>query len=120
MVDTNRIVLGLLIILVFIWRFVRTRQLYVTSFHVHTRGSEPIPLKPHDLQGFIQQVLLGRRSIQPVSFFIRACVLAAVAVCLLPFKDYEPLLFWLVIVLIALYVPWCILHGVMLNKRVSR
>ena len=119
MVDTNLIVLGFVIILVFIWRFVRTRQLYVTSLHVHTRGSEPIPFNPHDLRSFVQQVLLGRRSVRPASFFIRAFVLAIVALCLLPFKDYEPLLFRLVIVLIALYVPWCILHGVMLKKSVS-
>jgi hypothetical protein len=119
MVDTNRIALGLVIILVFIWRFARTRQLYVTSLQVHARGSEPVPFNPHDLHSFVQQVLLGRRSIKPTSFFIRAVVLAAVAVCLLPFKDYEPLLLWLVIVLIALYVPWCILHGVMLKKRVQ-
>ena len=119
MVDTNRIVLGLVIILVFIWRFARTRQLYVTSLHVHTHGTEPIPFNPHDLHGFVQHVLLGCRSVKPISFFIRAFVLAAVAVCLLPFKDYEPLLFWFVIVLIALYVPWCILHGVMLKKKVA-
>jgi len=119
MVDTHRIVLGLVIILIFIWRFARTRQLYVTSLHVHAAGSEPIPFNPHDLHGFVQQVLLGRRSIKPTSFFIRACVFAVVAVCLLPFKGFEPLLFWLVVVLIALYIPWCIVHGVMLKKRVS-
>jgi len=120
MVDTNRITLGLLIIFIFIWRFVRTRQLYVTSLHVHAGGSEPIPFNPHDLRSFVQQVLLGRRSIEPSSFFIRAFVLVVVALCLFPFKDYEPLLSWLVIVLITLYVPWCILHGVMLKKKVSR
>ena len=117
MVDTNRIVLGILIILIFIWRFMRTRQLYLPSLHVHAGGSKPVPFNLLDFHSFVQQVLLGRRSIEPRSFFIRAIVLTVVEVCLLPFKDYEPLLAWLVIVLIALYVPWCILNGVILKKR---
>jgi hypothetical protein len=108
------IVLGILIVLVFVWRFARTRMIYLTSLHVQSSGSEPIPFNPHDLRGFVQQALLGRRSMEPNSFFIRAFVFAIVAVCLLPFKDYEPPLFWLVITLIALYVPWCIVHGIML------
>jgi len=119
MVDTHRIALGLVIILIFIWRFARTRQLYINSLHVHAHGLEPIPFNPHDLRSFVQKVLLGRRSIKPTSFFIRACVFAVVAVGLLPFKGFEPLLFWLVIALIALYVPWCIVHGAMLKKRVA-
>jgi hypothetical protein len=117
MVDTNTILLGIVIILVFIWRFARTRQLYLTSLHVQANGSEPIPFKPHDLRSFIDQALLGRRSMEPTSFFIRAFVFMVIAVCLLPFKDYEPHLYWLVIVLIALYGPWCIAHGFMLKMR---
>jgi len=115
MVDTNTIALGIVIVLVFIWRFARTRQLYLTSLHVQTCSSEPILFNPHDLRSFVQQALLGRRSIKPTSFFIRAFVFMVVAACLLPFKGYEPLLYWLVVVLIALYVPWCIVHGV--NSR---
>ena len=118
MLNTKTIGLGIVIVLVFIWRFARTRQLYLTSLHVHARGSEPIPFNPHILRSFVQQALLGRRSIEPKSFFIRAIVLAIVAVCLLPFKGYEPLLYWLVIFLIALYVPWCLVHGAMLKKRI--
>ena len=119
MVDTNTITLGIIIALVSIWRFARTRQLYLTSLHVQACGSEPIPFKPYDLRSFIEQALLGRRSMKPTSFFIRGFVFAVVAGCLLPFKDYEPLICWLAIVLIALYVPWCIVHGVLLKKRLS-
>ena len=114
--NTNTIALGTIILLVFIWRFARTRQLYLTSLHVQAYGLEPIPFNPRDLGSFVQQALLGRRSLKPTSFFIRAFVFAVVAACLLPFKGYEPLLYWLVVVLIAVYVPWCILHGVMLKR----
>ena len=117
MAESNTIALGIVIVLVFVWRAVRTRQLYLTSLHVQESGSEPIPFKPHDVRSFVDQALLGRRTMKPTSFFIRAFVFAVVAVCLLPFKDYEPILYWLVVTLIVLYVPWCILHGVMLNKR---
>ena len=115
--NTNTIVLGVLIVLAFVWRAARTRQLYLTTLRVQESGSEPIPFKPHDVRSFVDQALLGRRTMNPTSFFIRAFVFAVVALCLLPFKDYEPVLFWLVIALIMLYVPWCIVHGVILNKR---
>ena len=116
MLDSNTVVLGILIILAFVWRFARTRQLYLTSLKAGVPGSKPIPFNPRNLHSFVEQALLGRRSIKPVSFFIRAFVLAIVALCLLPFKDYEPPLWWLVIAMIALYIPWCIFHGVMLKK----
>ena len=115
--NTNTIVLGVLIVLAFVWRAARTRQLYLTTLRVQESGSEPIPFKPHDVRSFVDQALLGRRTMRPTSFFIRAFVFAVVALCLLPFKDYAPVLFWLVVALIALYVPWCIVHGVILNKR---
>ena len=76
-----------------------------------------MPFRPHDLGSFIQQALLGRRSVGPTSFFIRGLVFAVVATCLLPFKHYKPPLFWLVVALIALYVPWCIAHGLMLKRK---
>jgi len=119
MVDTNTIVLGIVIVLVFIWRFARTHQLYLTSLSKEACYSEPISFNLCDLRNFWEQALLGRRNIKPISFFIRAFIFVVVAVCLLPFKSYEPLLYWLVIVLIMLYVPWCIVHGVMLKKRFS-
>jgi hypothetical protein len=117
MTDTNAIALGILIVLAFIWRFARTRQLYLTSFRVLVYGAEPAPFRPHDLRSFVQQALLGRRSVSPISFFIRALVFGVVAAFLLPFKDYEPPLFWLVVALIALYVPWCVAHGFMLKGK---
>lgn len=119
MVATNSIALGIVIVLVFIWRFVRTRQLYLTSLQVEACGSEPIPFNPHDLRSFAHQALLGRRSVRPTSFYIRALVYVVVTACLLPFKDYEPLLYWIVVVLVVLYVPWCVVHGVMLKKRLA-
>jgi len=119
MFGEDTIALGIVIVLVFIWRFVRVRQLYLTSLHAQTCGLEPIPFNPQDLPRFVQQAFLGRRSIKPISFFIRAFVFVVIGACLFPFKDYEPLLYGLVIVLIALYVPWCIVHGVMLKKRLS-
>jgi hypothetical protein len=120
MADKNTIFLGIVIFLVFIWRFVRTRQLYLTSLQVQASGSEPMPFKPHDLRSFVEQALLGRRSMKPTSFFIRAFVFVIVAACLLPFKKFEPLLYWLVVALIGLYVPWCIVHGLMLKKRLPK
>jgi len=120
MADRNTIALGIVIVLAFLWRFARTRQLYLTSLHVHAHGLEPIVFKPHDLRGFVEQALLGRRSIEPISFFVRAFVLAVVAVTLFPFKGFAPIIYWLVAVLIALYIPWCVAHGVMLKKRLSQ
>jgi hypothetical protein len=40
------------------------------------------------------------------------------AVGLIPFKNYEPPLYLLFVVLIVLYVPWCIAHGLMLKKNI--
>lgn len=117
MTDTESITLAGLIVLAFIWRFTRTRQLYTTSLAVRTQGLEPIPFNPRDLSTFVQQSLLGRRSIEPGSFFIRGIVFAIIAICLLPFRNYAPCLWWLVVGLIGLYVPWCVVHGIMLKKN---
>jgi hypothetical protein len=114
MADTNTITLTILIILAFVWRFLRTRQLYKTSLLVQQGKIDPIPFKPHDLHSFIQGALLGNRSLNPSSFFIRAVVYLIVALCLLPFKSYQPPLIWIVIALIALYVPFCVLLGLLL------
>ena len=120
MADRNTILIGIVIVCVFLWRFARTRRLYLTSLHVHTQGLDPIRFKPHDLRSFIEQALLGRRTIEPVSFFVRAFVLAVVAVFLFPFKNFAPLLYWIVIVMIVSYIPWCVVHGIMLKKRISQ
>jgi len=109
--------LGIVIFLVFVWRFARTRQLYITSLHVQANGSEPVYFRPHDIHSFVNQAFLGHRTMKPISFFIRAFVFAIVAVCLLPFKNYVPVLYCIVVGLIVLYVPWCIGHGIMLKIK---
>lgn len=115
--DTDRVFLGILLILAFIWRFLRTRQLYLTSLSLHERGSDPIVFNPRDFRSFVDQALLGRRSLAPSSFFIRAIVFSLVAIGLLPFKEYEPVLFWLVVGMIALYIPWCVADDYKLRKH---
>lgn len=115
----NTITLGVIIILFFIWRFFRTYQLYLTSLNTKKKGLEPIKFDPGDWRNFIQQVILGRRTVKPISFFIRAFVLTVIALILLPLKDYEPFLFRLIIVMIVLYIPWCIMYGVLLNSKLK-
>jgi hypothetical protein len=109
--------LALVIVLVFAWRFARTRNLYLTSLAVKRGGVALQPFNPRDLRNLFHQALMGRRSMQPKSFLIRALGLAVVGICLLPFKRYEPSLWWLVIILIASYVLWCIAHGIALHNR---
>ncbi len=116
----NTTTLGVIIVLVFIWRFTRTRQLYLTSLKVHTLALDPIAINLSNLRNFVDQVILGRRSIKPISFFVRGFVLAVVGLCLIPFRDYEPPLVWLVVIMISLYVPWCIVHGILLRNAIAR
>jgi len=115
MEDKKTIALGLLIILVFIWRFVRTRQLYLTSLQLRTND---LGSNSFNIRSIYKKIIFGYRSIKPSSFFIRALVLAVVALCLLPFKHYAPFIFWIVITLILIYIPWCVVHGVMLKKAI--
>jgi hypothetical protein len=119
MVDRDKVFLGILIFLAFLWRFARTRQLYLTSLTVKKSGSDPISFHPSNVRNFIDQALLGRRSISPGSFFIRAAVFVFAAICLFPLKHYEAFLFWLVVILISLYAPWCIAHGFLLRKKTA-
>lgn len=119
MTNTDSGTLAVLILLTFAWRFARTRQLYLTSLRVSQLGLPAPVLDPHDMRSVAQQVLLGRRSIKPASFFMRAVVLVLVAACLLPFKHYAPCLWWLVVALIGLYVPWCLAHGLMLRRHLD-
>jgi len=113
----NSIALGTIIVTFFIWRFIRTRQIYLNSLKMRALGLKPIVFNLRDPRSFVQQVLLGRRSIEPSSFFIRAFIFALVAFCLFPFKNYDPNLYWLVIAMILFYILWCITHGVMLKKK---
>lgn len=119
MLEPDTLVPGIIIFLVFLWRFLRTRQLYLTSLRTFTTGSGPVPLDHNDIHGAIQQIFFGRLSIKPSSFFIRAFILALAAFCLLPFKGYQPVLIQLTIILIFLYVLWCIGCGFLLMKKIS-
>lgn len=118
MADWGTVALVIVTVTVFIWRFARTHQLYRTSLQAHSTGLEPSPsFHPDDARGFIMQALFGRRVVRPSSFLIRALVFLVATVCLFPFKDYGPTLYWLVVVLVSVYVPWCILHGLVLKRR---
>ena len=117
MVKLNTTVPGLTIILVYIWRFTRTHQLHSTSLRLQTNGLKSTPRELHDIHSFVDQVLLGHRSFKPISFSIRAFVLSAVAACLLPFKHFDPNLFRLVLFMLALYIPWYFVHGMLLKMK---
>jgi hypothetical protein len=120
MVDTNTMALGGLIIIFFLWRYFRTRQLYLTSLRVLESGSEPITFDPHDLRSFIDQTMMGRRSVGYNSFFIRMIVYVIVVLCLYPFKNYQPTIFWLIVSLTSFYIPWCVVHGVLLKRKTMK
>ncbi|MHA3964449.1 MAG: hypothetical protein AM325_013020 [Candidatus Thorarchaeota archaeon SMTZ1-45] len=111
---------GTAIALFFIWRFARTHQLYRFSLRVIRGLEEPVIIKPAISREFANHALLGNRNIEPNSFFIRGVVYLAIALILLPFRDYIPVLYWLVVFLIALYVPWCLIHGVLLKQEITR
>ena len=119
MEDVNTVILGIGIILFFIWRFVRTRQLYLRSSKNQIDKQDFSLFKPLKFHSFIKKAFLGKRCIKPFSFFIRAIVFLVVALCLLPFKNYEPILYWLIVALIIIYIPWCIVHGILLKKRID-
>jgi len=103
----------------FSWRFLRTHQLYLTTIDVVDKRSKPGPFRPGDPRGFFDKALLGHRSVKPVSFFIRALIFSLVALVMLPLKNNQPSIYWLLVLLIILYDLWCILHGLMLMKRIS-
>jgi hypothetical protein len=116
--DTDTTIPAVLIILVFIWRFIRTHQLYTTSLQNDGPSFELRDL--HDLRSFVSQVLLGHRRVEPESFFIRGAVFAIVTACLFPFRSYEPVLYWLVVALVSIYVPWCAVYGILLKRDLRR
>lgn len=119
MLETNILMLGILIVLAFAWRFYRTWQLYLTTKQVLENGAEAVPFHPQGLDEFIQQSLLGRRSVQPGAFYIRALVYGLIAIILLPFKGYQPALYWLAAGLIIFYLPWRISFGIRLKAPPS-
>jgi hypothetical protein len=109
--------IGAAVILFFIWRFVRTHRLYRFSQRVLRGLEESVQVKPSLSREFFDQTVLGNRNVKPNSFFVRAFVFAAVALILLPFRDYAPDLYWIVVFLIILYVPWCVGHGILLRRE---
>jgi len=119
MIQTTTALFASAVILFFIWRFARTHQLYRFSQRVLRGLIEPITIKPAFSREFISHALLGNRNIEPKSFYIRGFVYVVVAFVLLPFKDYTPDLYWLVVILIILYVPWCLIHGILLKREVA-
>jgi len=119
MADTPDIMIWIVITGVFIWRFERTRQIYLRSLSAGPAFAGASSFIPPDIRSFIEQALLGRRSLSPGSFFIRAVLFLLVAISLLPFKVYDPNLYWYVLILIAGYVLWCCLLGIMLKGRLS-
>jgi len=111
--------IGAAVILFFIWRFLRTYQLYRFSLRVLRGVEESAKVKPSFSRKFFNQAILGNRSVEPSSFFVRAFVFVAIALILLPFRDYAPDLYWIVVFLIVLYVPWCVGHGILLRKEIA-
>jgi hypothetical protein len=120
MSDETTAVFGVVIICFFVWRFARTHQLYRFSLKVFKGQANPVQVKPSISRDFLNQALLGNRNVEPNSFHIRALVFAIIALILLPFKDYVLDLYWIVPIIIILYVPWCVVHGVLLKRKATK
>jgi hypothetical protein len=110
-------VIGIVVVVFFIWRFARTRQLYRYSLKVLKGQVTPTEFKPSLSREFFNKALLGNRNAEPKQFILRALVFVVIAVILLPFKDYAPTLYWMTVFLIILYGPWCIIHGISLRQK---
>lgn len=108
--------IGVVVIVVFIWRLFYIHQLFLTSIKTIKYNLKPIKFNPRNINDFINQIFLGKRSMKPISFFIRGFIVAIIAIFLLPFKDYEPSLFRLVISLLIIYIFWCLFFGFKLYK----
>jgi hypothetical protein len=117
MSDETTVLFGFAVLFFFIWRFARTHQLYRFSRKVLRGYEEPVQIKPSISREFLNHALLGNRNVEPSSFYIRAIVFITIALVLLPFKDYARDLYWIITVLIILYVPWCMVHGLLLKKK---
>jgi hypothetical protein len=117
MANETTALFGAVIIFFFIWRFVRTHQLYRFSRRVLKGYEEPVQVKPSISRDFLNHALLGNRNVEPNSFHVRAIVFVAIALVLFPFKDYAPDLYWIITFLIILYVPWCVIHGLLLKRE---
>jgi len=120
MSDESTVFLGAAVILFFLWRFARTHQLYRFSLRVKRGQIEPTPFVLSVSRESFEQALIGNRNVEPNSFYVRALVFATVAFVLLPFRSYSPELYSLVVLLILLYIPWCVSHGLLLRRAVSK
>ncbi|MGD9397648.1 MAG: hypothetical protein PVJ05_14530 [Candidatus Thorarchaeota archaeon] len=109
--------IGIAVVVFFIWRFARTHQLYRYSLRVARGQIESTQFRPSFSRNFLNGALLGNRSVDSNSFFVRGLVYAVVALILLPFRDYAPELYWIVTILIIFYVPWCFCHGFLLGRK---
>jgi hypothetical protein len=116
MAEETTTLIGAAVIVFFVWRFIRTHMLYRYSLRVMRGLEEPTQVKPSLSKDF-GQAILGNRSAEPKSFLIRALVFVIIALVLLPFRDYAPDIYWIVVILIILYVPWCVGHGFLLRKE---
>ncbi|MFX0045860.1 MAG: hypothetical protein ACFE8Z_08435 [Candidatus Hermodarchaeota archaeon] len=120
MSDESTVFLGAAVILFFLWRFARTHQLYRFSLKVKRGQIEPTPFVLSVSRESFEQALIGNRNVEPNSFYVRALVFVTVAFVLLPFRSYAPELYSLVFLLILLYIPWCVSHGLLLRRAVSQ
>ena len=109
--------LGFAVILFFIWRFLRTHQLYRFSKKVLEGQAESVSFEVSLSREFAGQVFLGNRNVEPKSFFARPLVYSVIALILWPFKDYAPNLYWIIVFLVILYTPWCLVHGILLRGQ---
>ena len=116
MQDIEILIIRIVIILFFIWRFARTRQLYLFSLRNPQNGQNANPFRPLTFGSFLNKAFWGKRSLKPNSFFIRGFVFLVIAVCLLPVKNYDPVLYWLFVVLTVFYISWCVIHGIKLKR----
>ena len=117
MAEETDVIFGAVIIVFFLWRFIRTHQLYRYSVRVTKGQAESVSVRPEVSRIFLYQSLFGQRDVAPKSFYVGALVFFLVTVILFPSKDYGINLYLIVLVLIAAYVPWCIGHGLLLSRR---
>jgi hypothetical protein len=119
MSEETTALIGAAVVIFFIWRFIRTHKLYRFSLEVLKGRKESTHVRPSFSKEFFDQAVLGNRDVKPNSFFIRAVVFVAIALVLLPFRDYAPDLYFIVVIMIVMYVPWCFGHGFLLKKETA-
>jgi hypothetical protein len=117
--DVVTVLGGVAVVLFFIWRFIRTHKRFRYSHRVLRGLEEPVEVQPAFSREFFDQAILGNRNAKPNSFYVRAIAFAVIALILLPFRDYSPLLYSIYVGMTVAYVPWCVSHGYILGKMVT-